>query len=169
MAEPPARGDRVVAVIGAFKLVKSVLLFGLGVLWVAGAAEGGSLMHAAVWTGALDGHRIVRAAIARLASLNARALHELAVASFVYAAVFAVEGVGLLMRRRWAEWLTVFVTASFIPLELYELVSRPRPAKLVALALNVAITVYLARRRLIARAQRRAERRAGAGSRFRAA
>jgi uncharacterized membrane protein (DUF2068 family) len=53
-----------------------------------------------------------------------------------------------LLRRRWAEWLTVFVTASFIPLELYELSRRFGPGKLVALVLNVAIALYLVWRRL---------------------
>jgi uncharacterized membrane protein (DUF2068 family) len=169
MTAEPARGDRMVAVIGAFKLVKCALLVGLGVLWLAGAADGGLLMRAAAWTGALDGHHLLRAVVARLASLDARELRELAIATFGYAAVFAVEGVGLLMRKRWAEWLTVFVTASFIPLEIYELASRPRPGKVVALALNVSIAAYLARRRLTARAERRAERRARGDSRFREA
>jgi len=169
MAVEPARGDRMVALIGAFKLVKCALLVGLGVLGLAGAADGGLLIHAAAWTGALAGHHVLRTVIARLASLDARALRELAIATLTYAIVFAVEGVGLLMRKRWAEWLTVGVTGSFIPFEVYELASRPRPGKVVALALNVSIVVYLAWRRLTARAERRAERRAHGGSRFRAA
>ena len=37
------------------------------------------------------------------------------VAILCSAAEFLVEGVGLLKKRRWAEWLTVGVTASFIP------------------------------------------------------
>jgi uncharacterized membrane protein (DUF2068 family) len=106
--------------------------------------------------GALDGHRLVRRAVARLASLDVRELRALAIATFSYAALFAVEGAGLLMRKRWAEWLTVVVTASFIPLELYELARRPGPGKIVALALNVAIAAYLAARRLAARAGHRA-------------
>jgi uncharacterized membrane protein (DUF2068 family) len=169
MTVAAARGDRMVAAIGAFKIVKCALLLGLGVVWLAGAADGGMLMHAAAWTGALEGHRVLRAAVARLASLDARALRELAIATFAYAGLFAVEGVGLLLRKRWAEWLTVFVTGSFIPLEIYELALRPRPAKVVALALNVSITVYLLWRRLTARAGRRAERRARGSSRFHAA
>lgn len=145
MTAEPARGDRMVAVIGAFKLVKCALLVGLGVLWLAGAADGGLLMRAAAWTGALDGHHLLRAVVARLASLDARELRELAIATFGYAAVFAVEGVGLLMRKRWAEWLTVFVTASFIPLEIYELARRRTLIRLAAFGVNVLIVWYLAR------------------------
>ncbi len=46
--------------------------------------------------------------------------------------------------------LTVVVTASFIPLEVYELLRRPGPGKAFAVALNVAIVAYLARRRMTA-------------------
>jgi uncharacterized membrane protein (DUF2068 family) len=66
--------------------------------------------------------------------------------------VFVVEGVGLLRGRRWAEWLTVFVTASFIPFEIWELTRRPGGGKVVALAMNAAIVVYLAWRRMHERA-----------------
>jgi uncharacterized membrane protein (DUF2068 family) len=162
-------GDRLVVAIGAFKLLKCALLGGLAAVWLSGVAGDGSLFETAAWLGALDGHRIIRRAFLKLASLDARALRDLAIASLAYAAVFAVEGVGLIMRRRWAEWLTVFVTASFVPFEVYELVRRPGPGKLVALAINVAIVVYLARRRLAARMQQRAAARAGGDSRFRPA
>ena len=37
---------------------------------------------------------------------------------------FFDEGVSLLLRKRWAEYFTVIVTASFIPLEIYELVKK---------------------------------------------
>ncbi len=163
-----SRGDRLVVLIGAFKLMKCALLSGLAIIWLSGAAGDGSLFQTAAWLGALDGHRVVRRAILKLASLDAHALSELAVASLGYAAVFAVEGVGLIMRRRWAEWLTVFVTASFIPFEVYELVHRAGPGKVMALALNIAIVVYLARRRMAAREEHRAAPRASGDSRFRA-
>jgi uncharacterized membrane protein (DUF2068 family) len=148
-----AHGDRLVVLIGAFKLVKCALLAGLAVIWLSGVAGDNSLLETAAWLGALDGHRIIRHALLKLASLDAGALRDLALASLAYAAVFGVEGVGLIMRRRWAEWLTVFVTASFVPFEVYELVHRPGPGKLVALAINVAIVAYLARRRMAARAR----------------
>lgn len=151
----PSRGDRLVVLIGVFKLVKCALLIALGVGGLIGLATGGSLMHAAAWTGALGGHHVLRHAVARLASLSNGEQRALAIAAFGYAALFAVEGAGLILRRRWAEWLTVFVTASFIPFEIYELVRRPGAGKIVALALNVAIVAYLTWRRLTERARRR--------------
>ena len=70
----------------------------------------------------------------------------------VYAGVRFAEAYGLWLERRWAEWLTVIVTSSFIPFEIYELARRPGPGKVVALALNGAIAAYLAARRVRAHA-----------------
>ena len=53
-------------------------------------------------------------------------MHALRFVTLTYAAVFAVEGVGLWMRRRWAEWLTTIITASLIPLEVWELIQQPQ-------------------------------------------
>ncbi len=153
MARSP-HNDRLVAAIGVFKLVKCGLLTSLSLGWFFGVARGDSMLHAARWTGALAAHHAVRSAIYRLTSMDSHLLRELAIASLLYALVFAVEGTGLLMRRRWAEWLTVVVTASFVPLELYELLRRPGIGKAIAIALNVAIVAYLAWRRVTADAGR---------------
>src|SRR4029077_7557323 len=79
-----------------------------------------------------------------LAALTGRERHEITIATFSYAALFVVEGVGLILRKHWAEGLTVIVTGAFIPFELLGVIRRPGPGKIVALALNVAIVAYLA-------------------------
>jgi uncharacterized membrane protein (DUF2068 family) len=60
-----------------------------------------------------------------------------------YAVVEGVEAVGLWMMQRWAEYLTLIVTASFLPLEIYELGVRVSVLKIVAFVLNVAVVLYL--------------------------
>jgi uncharacterized membrane protein (DUF2068 family) len=139
-----------VILIGVFRLAKAALLTVLGTASLLGLPPGA--VHAMVevmhWTGGLVGHETIRRALIRILSLDQATLHRLALAFFLYAVVFTVEGAGLVMRKRWAEWLTVVVTTSFIPLEVYELVHRPRLAKAIALALNVVIAGYLAWRRL---------------------
>jgi uncharacterized membrane protein (DUF2068 family) len=63
------------------------------------------------------------------------------------AAVFVVyalvEAYGLWRGRRWAEYLTLIVTASLLPLEIYELSQRLSAFKLVTLAINLAVVAYL--------------------------
>jgi len=71
----------------------------------------------------------------------------LAVSAILYAALEGTEGIGLAMRRRWAEYLTVIATGILIPFELYEVVTHPTLFKVGALALNLAVVGYLAYRK----------------------
>lgn len=60
-----------------------------------------------------------------------------------YGILFTVEGVGLWLGRRWAEYLTVIATATGIPVELWELGHHPTILAAVLLVLNVLIVAYL--------------------------
>jgi uncharacterized membrane protein (DUF2068 family) len=150
----PRRSDTTIALIGVFKLVKTVILLALGVAAFTGAP--GQILHVVArlthWTGIFSGREVVQRALAKVLSLDEHTIHRLGVASFCYAVVFATEGTGLLLKRRWAEWFTVVVTGSFVPIEVYELAHRPGLGKVAALLLNVAIVAYLAWR---LRAERR--------------
>jgi uncharacterized membrane protein (DUF2068 family) len=71
----------------------------------------------------------------------------LALGAIVYALLEGTEGVGLAMRRRWAEYLTVIATAILIPYEAYEVIHKVTLFKIGALLLNVAVVGYLAYRK----------------------
>jgi uncharacterized membrane protein (DUF2068 family) len=139
-----------VTAIGIFKLAKATLLVSVGVALLRELPRQVGLQaeHALQWLGMGASRSVIQQALERLWRLDVTAERRIAVFSLVYAAVFTVEGLGLVLERRWAEWLTVFVTGSFIPLEIYELGRRFGPGKLVALVVNVAIVLYLVRRRL---------------------
>ncbi len=64
-----------------------------------------------------------------------------------YALVEGAEGVGLAMRRRWAEYLIVFATGLLIPYEVWEVVHKVTLLRAGGLALNIAIVAYLAFRK----------------------
>jgi uncharacterized membrane protein (DUF2068 family) len=66
------------------------------------------------------------------------------VGTLLYAIVFAIEGVGLLLEKTWAEYLTTAVTVSFLPIEVYELVEHPSVTKALLVLINGAVVVYLA-------------------------
>lgn len=144
------RGDRLVVTIGVFRLTKAVTLAALALIAFSGhvAALASGIEGAIAWLGFFPGHDALLRGTDRLWSLDRHDVRLLGALSGAYGAVFLVEGVGLLLRRRWAEWLTVVVTGSFIPLEVYELVRHPGAGKIVALVLNVAIVAYLIWRRL---------------------
>jgi len=88
-------------------------------------------------------HDLVTRALAWFSGLSESRVHALRFVTLTYAAVFAVEGVGLWMQRRWAEWLTTFITASLIPLELWELIHRPSIGAVLVLVANILIAGYL--------------------------
>jgi uncharacterized membrane protein (DUF2068 family) len=71
----------------------------------------------------------------------------LAIGAIAYALLEGTEGVGLAMRRRWAEYLTVIATGVLIPYELYEVVHHVTLFKVGALLLNLAVVGYLAYRK----------------------
>ena len=78
------------------------------------------------------------------------------VAALLYGLLEAVEGAGLIMRRRWAEYLVVLATSAFLPVEASEVLHRPTPTKVGALLVNLVIVVYLAwRKRLFVERPRR--------------
>ena len=88
-------------------------------------------------------HDLVTHALVWVSGLSESRVHALRFVTLTYAAVFAVEGIGLWMQRRWAEWVTTVITASLIPLEIWELVHRPSIGAGLVLIANTLIAGYL--------------------------
>lgn len=86
--------------------------------------------------------------VSQTAFLTATKAYRLAAATLAYAILEGVEATGLTLRKPWAEWLTILVTASLLPFEVYELAKEPSALKAAMLALNVVILVFLIVRRL---------------------
>jgi len=131
--------------IGALKLLKglALLVAGIGLL---------SLLHRDVaetarhWIEAIriDPHdHWIDHLLERIAGVSHRALRRLGIGTLLYSAVFCTEGVGLLLGQHWAEYMTAGVTASFLPIEAYELAVHPGIVKTVVTLLNVAVVAYL--------------------------
>ena len=70
-------------------------------------------------------------------------LTVVAVALLAYALIELVEGVGLWMLKRWAEYLAVVATAAFLPIEIYELTEKVSWLKIATLTLNVLAVLYI--------------------------
>jgi len=143
---PRHQRDLVIRVIALFKLAKAAMLIALGL----GAL---SMRHDQSWLGtwihalAADPHgKYVAELIGKISALDPRQLEEIGIGSLLYAAVFVVEGIGLMLRRMWAEVMTVIITTSFIPLEIYELVEHRSWAKGAVIVVNVLVVLYLLRR-----------------------
>lgn len=91
-------------------------------------------------------NRYVAAALDRLVGMSDRQLITFSVIGFVYAGLLFTEGIGLWLQKRWAEYMTAFLTALFIPVELYEIYEKFTWVRVGILGLNVFVVWYLVTR-----------------------
>lgn len=85
----------------------------------------------------------MRQIVAFVTRLNPERVELIAAGAFAYAALFIAEGIGLWMQKKWAEYLTIIATASFLPFEIYEAIRKVSALRLAVLLMNVAILSYL--------------------------
>ena len=88
-------------------------------------------------------NRYLGALLVKLHLLDEKKIGLLSGATFAYSALFLVQGTGLFFEKRWAEYLTVIATLSFVPVELYELAKRFSVPTFVVLVINLAIALFL--------------------------
>jgi uncharacterized membrane protein (DUF2068 family) len=137
--------DLGITVIALFKFLKAVLLLAVA-FGAVGLLRGGvpqaSERLLSIFSSGAERHA-AQAVVSRIMPMSPKRIGELGIVAFLYALVFLVEGTGLWLQRRWAEYLTVVVTASLIPFEIYELTQGVTVARAVSLVVNVAVVIYL--------------------------
>lgn len=138
-------GGATVRAIAVLKLAKALLLVavGLGALNLLDSATADKAYRWASVVAWRVGPRTGSAVEARFSTLHESQLVAVAIVALSYAALFAVEGVGLWMKKRWAEFLTIIATSSFVPIEIYELVRRATWERVATLAINLFVVGYL--------------------------
>lgn len=144
---PPASSSAFgLRLIGGFKVFSALLLAaaGVGVLRMVNADLNHYALRLISWI-KLDPHnQHIHALLEKLTGVQPKQLRLLGVGTILYGLLYMTEGVGLLLRKPWAEYLTVVATGLFIPLELYEVFHKPNAPKIVVLILNIAIVAYVA-------------------------
>jgi len=137
--------DRGLRLIALFKFAKTALLIAVG-LGAMQLIDPDTAARAQGWTTTLatsSDRRFVQHLLTQALGLSPGRLEVLALGAFLYAGLFITEGVGLWLGRRWAEGLTVVATASFVPIEIFEVVQRLTLPRVIALMLNVLVVAYL--------------------------
>jgi uncharacterized membrane protein (DUF2068 family) len=137
--------DRGLLLIGLFKMAKSILFFslGIGAIHLLHKDLGDEVVRLATALKFDPESRFVSLLLDKVDLIDAHRLREISLATFGYSAVALTEGVGLLMEKVWAEYLTLILTISFLPWELYELARRPDWFRLSLLLINLAVLWYL--------------------------
>ena len=105
--------------IALFKLIKGILLLavGIGVLKLLHRDIAQTVAH---WVDILrvdPDNRLIHRLLTRILSVTPAQLRAASAGTFVYAGLLLTEGLGLLFRKRWAEYFTIITTAGLIPIE----------------------------------------------------
>ena len=139
------RGPLGFKIIGAFKVACAALFLAAGVGLLRHLDDGADtvLLRAVALLKLDPGNHYIHTVISRASGISRGQLKAIGFGTFFYAALYAVEGIGLLVGARWASYLTVVATGALIPLEIYEVAERSGPVKILILVLNIAITVYV--------------------------
>src|SRR3984957_11138257 len=142
-----ARGkhDHILWLIGAGKIFYGLLLLGVGIgaFNLIGKNLSAELWHLTErWN--IDFHNhYVQLLFRKAALMDGKRLTFLTIMTFGYAAVFFIEGIGLILGKYWAKWLVILVTGSFIPGETYHLVQQFNWLDAGLLFIHVVCVLYL--------------------------
>jgi uncharacterized membrane protein (DUF2068 family) len=133
----------------AFKAFKAVTLTTLGFALLATRRSDpiDLLIRAAIAIHLPVTSRLFERVLALLANLTVTRQTALAITAFAYAVLMGTEGAALYLRKPWARWFTIIATSSLIPIEIYEIVREVHPVRVVVLLANVAVVVYLFKRK----------------------
>lgn len=140
-----SKHDRWIIAIGAFKLLQAALFVLLGI----GAVQ---LLHkdlveiAEHFIYAMrfnpEGH-LVNLILAKVTLIDPHRLKQISAAIFAIAALDAIEGTGLVLEKAWAEFVTLILTACFLPWEVLLLVRHFTWMKVGLTVINLAVVIYL--------------------------
>jgi uncharacterized membrane protein (DUF2068 family) len=114
--------------IAAFKFLKGLglLALGLGMLHSLHRDAPAEIAHVLDLLRVDPHNRGLLWIMQKVANVDEKKLRELSVGTFFYSALFLTEGTGLLLRKRWAAYLTIVSTASLLPIELSKSGTGPR-------------------------------------------
>jgi uncharacterized membrane protein (DUF2068 family) len=87
--------------------------------------------------------RLVDFLLDKASLLSDPLLRRIGVAAFFYAALSVVEGIGLYLEKAWGEYLTLVITASFLPWEVFEMLRRVTWIRSGLLLVNALVFFYL--------------------------
>ncbi len=137
--------DRGLLLIGLFKLGKSIFFFciGVGAIHLLHKDLGDEVLRLADRFHFDPESRVVSLILEKVDLIDAHRLREIGFGTFAYSALALTEGVGLMLEKVWAEYLTLGLTVAFLPWELFELARKPDWFRLGLLLINLAVLGYL--------------------------
>ena len=87
--------------------------------------------------------RFVNFLLDKATLINDPVLRRIGAVAFSYAGLSLAEGIGLYLEKTWGEILTLAITASFLPWEIFEIFRRLTWVRVGLLVINVLVFLYL--------------------------
>lgn len=142
---PHPQRNKWLILIAAFKLLQALLFaaVGVGALRLVGKDVGDLLQRFVDHLRFNPESRLVNFLLEKADILDDRMLHRISAVVFIYAGLDLIEGTGLYLEKTWAEYLTLVITGSFLPWEIFEVVRRVTAIRVSLLALNTLVFIYL--------------------------
>ncbi len=137
--------DQWIIAIGVFKLLQAsaFILLGIGAIRLLHKDLMVVAEHLILSLRFNPEGRFVNLVLENVAMINPRDLRRISAVIFAIAALDALEGTGLVLEQAWAEFVTLILTASFLPLEIYEMLRRMTWIRVSLTVINAAVVVYL--------------------------
>jgi len=144
-SSPRKRHNAWLILIAAFKLIQALLFVavGVGALRLVGKDVGDELQRMVDHLRFNPESRFVNFLLEKADIIDDHMLRRIGAVVFIYAGVDLIEGIGLYLEKAWAEYLTLAITASFLPFEIYEIFRRVTWIRVSLLVLNALIFFYL--------------------------
>lgn len=141
----PRHHNRWLILIAAFKLAQALLFaaVGVGVLRLLHKNVGDELQRFVDHLNFNTEPRFINFLLEKADIIDDHMLRSIGAVVFIYAGLDLVEGIGLYFEKTWAEYLTLVVTASFLPWELFEVFGRITPVRVSLLTVNALVFIYL--------------------------
>lgn len=132
--------------IAAYKLLGALIiaLVGFGALHLIGKDVGDTIATLVVNLRFNPESRFVNFLLDKAELINDPMLRRIGLTAFCYAGLGILEAIGLYLEKVWGEYLTLIITASFLPWEIRELLHRVTEIRIALFTINVAVLVYLA-------------------------
>ena len=155
--------NRWLTLIAAYKILQALLLIrvGFGALRLMHRDIADTLANLISEMRFDTDGRFVSFLLDKAASVDDPMLRRISAFVFIYAGLGLVEGIGLFLEKLWAEYFTAIITASFLPLEILEILHRLTWIRVTVFAANFAVFLYLIADIGRASQQRRISRAAG--------
>jgi uncharacterized membrane protein (DUF2068 family) len=141
----PKRHNQWLILIAAFKLAQALLfvVIGVGALKLLHQDIGDLLTAAVEHLRFNPESRFINFVLDKASLIDDRLLRRIGEAVFIYAGLDLIEGIGLYLEKAWAEYLTLAITASFLPLEIFEVCRRLTLVRIGLLGVNALVFFYL--------------------------